>query len=127
MRLLLDTHAFLWAIADEKLSSVAREAFLNTDNDLYLSAASYWEICIKVSIGKLSLVPDWISRFDTELASNGISWLTIDREHCQHVLSLPDIHRDPFDRMLIAQAQCTGMTLLTADTHIQQYAVSTLW
>ena len=127
MKLLLDTHAFLWALTDQNLSQTAREAYLNTNNDLYLSAASYWEICIKVSLGKLTVIPDWINRFDMELVSNGISWLSIDKAHCQHLLRLPAIHRDPFDRLLIAQAQCEGMTLLTADANIQQYSVSTLW
>ena len=127
MKLLLDTHAFLWAISDQNLSPVAREAYLNRDNDLYLSAASYWEICIKVSIGKLEVIPDWMNRFDTELVSNGIVWLAIDKAHCQQVLKLPALHRDPFDRLLIAQAQCEGLTLLTADANMQHYSVPTLW
>ena len=127
MKLLLDTHAFLWIIWDRNLSATARQAYLDASNDLYLSAASYWEICLKVSIGKLTLLPDWMSRFDDEMTRNGIVWLPIAKEHCQHLLLLPALHRDPFDRLLIAQAQHEGMTLLTADANMQQYAVATLW
>jgi PIN domain nuclease of toxin-antitoxin system len=127
VKILLDTHAFLWMMWGRHLTQTARDAFLNPQNDLYLSAASYWEICIKISLGKLTLAPDGLSRLDAEIASNGIRWLPIEKEHCQQLMALPQLHRDPFDRLLIVQAQHDRMTLLTADTNIQQYAVSTLW
>jgi PIN domain nuclease of toxin-antitoxin system len=127
MKLLLDTHAFLWIMWDHNLSAAARQAYLNPVNDLYLSAVSYWEMCIKVGLGKLTVRPDWMHRFDTEITRNRIAWLAIAKEHCQRLLLLPALHRDPFDRLLIAQTQHEGMTLLTADANIQQYDVSTLW
>ena len=128
MRLLLDTHAFLWSIhGDKRLSKNAKEAFLDTENKLYLSAVSYWEICIKQSLGKLGLVPDWQRLVDTELAANGIEWLTIEKTHCRAVLHLPILHRDPFDRLLVAQAQVEDMTLLTEDGNIRKYSVETIW
>lgn len=128
MKLLLDTHVFLWIImANHNLSEQAREAYLNTDNQLYLSVASYWEICIKVRIGKLTLTPDWITRFDDEIRGNGIQWLTIAEEDCQRVIELPHLHKDPFDHLLIAQTLVHKMTLVTADKQIQQYQVPILW
>ena len=127
MRILLDTHVFLWSTARDKLSEAAATAFLDADNQLFLSAASYWEICIKVSIGKLVLTDEWIQDIDDEMASNGIKWLPIEKEHCQKMAELPFLHKDPFDRLLISQAICQNMTLLTADTNIHQYTVSTLW
>jgi PIN domain nuclease of toxin-antitoxin system len=123
----LDTHAFLWAVTQQRLSAAASQAFLNPANDLYLSAANYWEICIKVSLGKLALAPDWRQRFDNELVANQIQWLPITKEHCWQLTQLPFLHGDPFDRMLIAQAQVEGMTLLTSDARIREYNVATFW
>ena len=127
MKLLLDTHAFLWAVSGAGLSDAAQRAFLSPQNDLYLSAANYWEICIKVSLGKLTLQPDWRQQFDDEMAINRIHWLPITREHGQRIIELPFLHGDPFDRMLIAQALCENMTLMTLDAHIRLYPVQTLW
>ena len=127
MNVLLDTHAFLWAIGGKGLEATARRAFLDRENTLFLSAASYWEICIKASLGKLQLAPNWTQRFEQEMLTNQIRWLPIQKEHCQQLMTLPWLHRDPFDRLLIAQAQAEGMTLMTADGNIRQYAVATLW
>ncbi len=128
MKLLLDTQVLLWiAQGDERLSARAESAVLDTRNALYLSAASYWEICIKYALGKLGLQPDWPRLLDQELAVNHIAWLPIEKEHCRALTTLPTVHRDPFDRLLIAQAQVEGMTLLTRDEQIQRYDVSTLW
>lgn len=127
MKLLLDTHAFLWSISDQNLSRQARDAFLDAENQLYLSAASYWEICIKRSIGKLVLADGWQEALDREMLANDIRWLPIEKTHCLSVAELPWLHRDPFDRLLIAQAQHEGMAILTADANIQQYDVATLW
>ena len=127
MKLLLDTQVFLWVINNQKLSQRARAAFLDTSNQLFLSAASYWEICIKQSIGKLGLAEDWQQSFEREMRANDIRWLPIERAHCQAIIALPWIHRDPFDRLLIGQALHEGMTILTADEQIQQYDVTTIW
>ena len=94
---------------------------------LYLSAASYWEICIKSALGRLGLQSNWPSLLDQELAVNQIRWLPIEKEHCRALTALPLVHGDPFDRLLIAQARVEGMTLLTADEQIQRYEVPTLW
>ncbi len=127
MKLLLDTHVFLWSLFGEGLSQTARDLFLDTNNTLFLSAASYWEICIKVSIGRLKLADNWIQAFDEEMRVNTIQWLPIAKEHSQRVLTLPMMHRDPFDRMLVAQAQYEKMTLLTVDANIRAYDVPTMW
>ena len=127
MNLLLDTHAFLWFMQGENLSQTAQAAFLDTSNDLYFSAASYWEICIKHSLGKLELVGNWDKLFDQEMAVNTIRWLPIEKEHSRGIIGLPMLHRDPFNRLLISQANHEGMILLTADPQIQQYDIPTLW
>ena len=127
MKLLLDTHAFLWFMLGENLSQNAQEAFLDTNNDLYFSAASYWEICIKHSLGKLELAGNWAKLFDREMTANTIRWLPIENEHSRGIINLPMLHKDPFDRLLISQARAEGMTLLTADPQIQQYDIPTLW
>lgn len=127
MKILLDSHTFLWLVWGKNLSDRARATFINPDYEIYFSAASYWEISIKVSLGKLQVTPDWIARFDRELVGNSIRWLPITKEHCQRLLELPRIHHDPFDRLLIAQAQVENMTLLTADANIQKYPVSVIW
>ena len=127
MNLLLDTHVFLWSVNGGPLTEAAKKAFTDLNNNLFLSAVSYWEICIKVSIGKLSLTNNWPQIFDAEMAANSINWLPIEPIHCRNILNLPPIHQDPFDRLLIAQAQSEQMTILTADRHIPNYPVSTLW
>lgn len=127
MKLLLDTQVFLWVINNQKLSPRARAAFLDTGNQLFLSAASYWEICIKQSIGKLGLSEDWQQSFEREMRANNIRWLPIEKAHCQAIIALPWIHRDPFDRLLIGQALYESLTILTVDEQIQQYDVATIW
>ena len=127
MRLLLDTHAFLWMIGDQRLGAAALVAMLDPENELYLSAASYWELCIKLSIGKLDLKEDWNIRFDHEIKLNHIVWLPITKGHCQKVTQLPALHNDPFDRLLIAQALCEDMTLVTVNANVARYEVPTLW
>ena len=101
--------------------------FLDPTNELYLSALSYWEICLKQSLGKLSLHEDWEKIIDRELTINEIQWLAIEKSHCQNLADLPWLHRDPFDRLLVAQARCEGMAILTADKIIKKYAIRTIW
>ena len=127
MKLLLDTHTFLWSISGQKLSQNAQDAFLDANNELFLSAVSYWEICIKQSIGKLGLAANWVQVFDQEMQFNHIQWLPIEKSHCQKIGELPFLHGDPFDRLLITQAMVEEMTLLTADSNIHQYPISALW
>jgi PIN domain nuclease of toxin-antitoxin system len=128
MKLLLDTHTFLWAVWEpERLSELAQAKFLDIENELLLSAASYWEICIKHSVGKLILAQGWQEILDREIAANGIQWLSIEKEHCQAILTLPQIHGDPFDRLLVAQALHEGLSIVTRDVNIAEYEVETIW
>ncbi len=128
MKVLLDTHAFLWLITDEdRLSENARQTFLNTENSLFFSAASLWEICIKKSLGKISLKDGWFQTIKEEMAINTIQWLPIEMTHCAEVTELPFYHRDPFDRMLIAQAIIEDMKLLSQDSCLSDYAVELIW
>ena len=127
MNYLLDTHTFLWLVWGQHLSQPVQQAFLDTNNQFYLSAASYWEICIKIALGKLTVTADWAERFEQELTINGIRWLGVEKVHCQQLARLPLLHRDPFDRLLIAQAVVENMTLVSSDEKVRQYPVSTLW
>jgi len=128
MKVLLDTHAFLWLITDEdRLSENARQTFLNTENSLFFSAASLWEICIKKSLGKISLKDGWFQTIKEEMAINTIQWLPIEMTHCAEVTELPFHHRDPFDRMLIAQAIVEEMKLLSWDSRLSDYAIELIW
>ncbi len=128
MRLLLDTCTFLWIVGGAKeLSSRAREAFADPANEVFLSAASAWEIAVKHRLGKLPL-PAALDEFvPVQRAAHGIEPLTVEEESALHVAKLPDLHRDPFDRMLVAQALVGGLVLVTPDDTIRRYPVRTLW
>jgi len=128
MKALLDTHVFLWLMTgDSRLSRKARQAFLDPGNNIYLSAASFWEIGIKTSLGKLSLKDGWLKGFEEEMKKNTIQWLPIERLHCEQVSKLPFHHRDPFDRMLIAQALVEDLALVSGDPRFAEYGVNCLW
>ena len=128
MKVLLDTHAFLWLVTgDYRLSEMARQTFLNTENRLFFSAASLWEICIKMSLGKISLKGGWFQTIQDEMVVNVIQWLPIEMPHCAEVTKLPFHHRDPIDRMLIAQAMVEDMRLLSRDRHLSAYAIKRIW
>ncbi len=128
MKVLLDTHAFLWLITgDDRLSENARQTFLNTENNLFFSAASLWEICIKKSLGKISLKDGWFQTIQEEMEINTIQWLPIEMTHCAEVTELPFHHRDPFDRMLIAQAIVEEMKLISRDSPLSNYAIELIW
>lgn len=128
MRLLLDTHVFLWWTDNNpSLSIRAKEAISDENNDCLLSIASCWEMAIKVSLGKLTLSQS-VNKFVVEqLAANGFELLAIDFSHVAAVETLPFHHRDPFDRLLISQALTDDLVLVTADSLIPKYSVSVLW
>jgi len=128
MKILLDTHTFLWWITDSpQLSPRVREIIRDARNDLFLSAASGWEMAIKAKLGKLDL-PDNLEGFISEqLAINAIHGLPVQMSHALHVYVLPGYHKDPFDRMLIAQAQMEKLPILTADPQLGRYGVETIW
>jgi PIN domain nuclease of toxin-antitoxin system len=100
VKVLLDTHVFIWSATRKSLSLTATAVFLDSANELYFSLASYWEIAIKVSLGKLVLDANWMQQIDEEMVANSIQWLPIAKEHCQQVTALPHLHGDPFDRLL---------------------------
>jgi len=128
MRALLDTHTFLWWNLDApQLSSVAREFIATGGNEIFLSAASAWEIAIKTAKGRLTL-PEPPDQYVAErMRLHHFSALPIELSHALEVYRLPDIHQDPFDRLLIAQSQLEKMPLLTADSEINRYQVEVIW
>jgi len=127
MKYLLDTAVWLWSLAEpERLNSQARRLVAEGREDLYLSAASSWEIGIKWALGKLPL-PEPPARYvPKRLAAQGIRPLTISHAHALAAAELPPHHRDPFDRLLIAQALIEQMTVLTADRAFEKYEVRVL-
>jgi PIN domain nuclease of toxin-antitoxin system len=125
LRLLLDTHALLWALeAPQKLPAGIRAAIEDTENDVFASAASAWEIAIKQSLGRLP-VPR-ADLLDT-LSRANLTELPVTLKHAQATRLLPPIHRDPFDRMLVAQAQTEGLSLVSRDPLVRRYPVTVLW
>ncbi len=124
MKLLLDTHLLLWAAGQSsQLSKTARSLIESSENELFFSAASIWEITIKNGLGRADFQVD-VSVLRRSLLDNGYAELTINSEHAVYVKSLPPIHKDPFDRMLIAQSSVEGITLLTSDATVAQYVGS---
>jgi PIN domain nuclease of toxin-antitoxin system len=128
MRLLLDTCTFLWIVADAPaLPRRARALFQSADNEVYLSAASAWEIAVKHGLGRLPL-PDPPEQFVRDMReAHGVASLPVEEESALHVSRLPALHRDPFDRMLVSQAIVHGLTILTPDPLITQYPGRTAW
>ena len=129
MDLLIDTNVFLWAISghQEKLSSAARQAVRHEDNRLLLSAASLWEIALYVRSGKLKL-PETREFFKEHLRRLGIdSVLAVEAVHVFRVFELPDHHRDPFDRLLVAQCQVENVPIVTSDSALTKYAIDVIW
>lgn len=128
MRLILDTHAFLWWVADDAaLPGAARRAIADPENECLVSAASAWEIAIKVSIGKLALGSD-VRRFvPDQLSANAFEPLPISVAHGARVATLPFHHRDPFDRLLAAQALEERAAIVSADAIFRKYGVKRIW
>ena len=128
-RYLLDSHVFLWLLCgDSRLSAKAKEVFIAPQNELFFSMAGYWEICIKIKLGKLELQPNWERHVENEMAFNGIRFLPIHPEHCREIVKLPWHHRDPFDRLMLAQARVEGLAVLSADHQLQGYSgVRVIW
>ncbi len=126
MKLLLDTHILLWAAGQpEKLSESARRLLDSPENSLFFSAASIWEIVIKLGLGRKDFKVDPY-RLRKELVAHGYTELPITAEHALRIESLPPFHRDPFDRILLAQARTEGLLLVTADATVAQYKDSVL-
>ena len=127
MRVLLDTQVWLWMLsAPERLSKKARALVVSQDNELLLSAASAWEIAIKHAIGKLQLPEPPEEYIPPLMIQTAITPLAVNHRHALRVASLPTHHRDPFDRLLIAQAQIEELPILTADRAFRLYDVRVL-
>jgi PIN domain nuclease of toxin-antitoxin system len=129
VKVLLDTHAFLWWVADDpQLSTRARRIMGNSSNEVYFSAVSGWEIAIKVGLGRLRIGDESVEDFVAEhVAVNGFQVLAIQLGHTLGTASLPDHHRDPFDRLLVAQAISEEMALISADRALAEYKLKIVW
>jgi len=128
MKYLLDTHTALWWVNEhEKLSATAKAALRDDAHSLRISIVSAWEIAIKISLGKLPKLNGGICAFLAKLENMPVTLLSVAARHVAMVESLPFIHRDPFDRLLVATAKADGMTILTADENIRKYDVLSAW
>lgn len=128
MNALLDTHTFLWWVMDNpRLSNTAREFISKSDNRLFFSAASGWELAIKLRLGKLK-APDPLEPFiHQEITLHSLQILPIEMRHALHTAALPAHHGDPFDRLLVAQSQLERFPIITADPQISRYDVKVIW
>lgn len=128
MKILLDTQAFLWFITDDpKLSAFARSLIENSDNERLLSIASLWEIAIKMSLGKLEMGRPFEELIPHQLELNDINVLVIEVAHLKKVAVMPFHHRDPFDRLIIAQSLVEQLPVVSIDAKFDDYGVERLW
>ena len=128
MIILLDTHCWLWMLTEpEQLSEDVHRLVVNRQNELLISAASSWEIAIKYSLGKLPLPEPPTSYIPSRIKQSGVGSLSITHTHALRAGELPAHHRDPFDRLLVAQAQTESIPLLTADRKLEPYDIEIIW
>lgn len=127
MQYLLDTHTLLWFLEDDpRLPQKVRKEIVNIDNNCFLSIASLWEIAIKIKVKKL-MIEFTFEKFEGYLSAKAIELIPISFEHLNELLNLELYHRDPFDRMIIAQSITEDFTILSSDKHFKSYAVKLLW
>lgn len=127
MKILLDTHIFLWFISgDPQLSTDVRDAIRNPNNEVYLSSVSVWEAIVKYQLGKLPLPEHPATYLPKQRDSHKITSLALDESSVMQLANLPSLHRDPFDRMLICQALQSKLTIATVDAAIRTYSVSVM-
>ena len=129
MRVLLDTHAFLWWTSEDgrRLSDRARDLLIDPSTDAIVSVACAWEIAIKTATGRLEIEGDPEHWVPERVARYGFSVLPVELAHVLRVAGLPPIHRDPFDRLLVAQAQAEGIPIVTSDPAISRYDIDVIW
>ena len=128
MKLLLDTHSFLWFVtSDARLSATALSLIADANNDVLLSPASYWEVAIKVSLGKYPLTVPFETFFTTALTRNAIQILAVEVRHAAVLSALPMHHKDPFDRMIAAQALSESIPVVSVDAALDPYGITRLW
>ena len=128
MRVLVDTHTFLWALLkDHRLSATAKQVLTSKEHELYFSLVSLWEIAVKMKIGKLNTVGSSVTYIRDEMAEYGMELLPIRYEHILQLERLPLHHSEPFDRLLIAQAVAESLPILTHDEKLPLYPVKLIW
>ena len=128
MKILIDTACWLWSLSEpQHLNKKARDLISDPGQTLFLSAASSWEIAIKAALGRLRLPESPEKYIPARMAAFNVLGLPVEHTHALRVFALPPHHRDPFDRILISQAQIEGMTILTADRSFAPYDVKTIW
>ena len=128
MKLLLDTHTLLWIVTrDRRLSGTAKRLFLDTNNAIFLSVASVWEIAIKKSLNRLTMSGTLTEFVNEHIIGNDIGLLNIQLEHLYQIEILPFHHRDPFDRLIVAQALIENIPVLSADVSFDYYPVKRIW
>ncbi|MFM8495943.1 MAG: type II toxin-antitoxin system VapC family toxin [Planctomycetia bacterium] len=128
MRILLDSHAFLWFIlGDQRLSDRARSAIATADTDVLVSPATLWEMAIKVRLGKYALPEPFGPFMESQLAANRFRLLPIEVRHAAILASMPFHHRDPFDRLIVAQALAESIAVVSVDAVFDLYGVARLW
>ncbi|MCL2527089.1 MAG: type II toxin-antitoxin system VapC family toxin [Defluviitaleaceae bacterium] len=127
MKYLLDTHTLIWLVeASPRVSSSIKEKLKHSNQSIYLSSASLWEIAIKSSLGKLQLKASF-NKLISDLNSTDIKILQIESEYLKVITALPWVHKDPFDRLIISTALVEGLTIITADENIHKYDVPWIW
>ena len=128
MKYLLDTHAFLWFVLDDKrISTKAKSIIKDSKNEIYFSAASAWEIAIKTKLDRLKIKGDLESFIIEQLSTNNFVPLSITISHSLYTERLPQFHKDPFDRIIIAQSKIENMSLISKDKNIKKYKVPIVW
>jgi PIN domain nuclease of toxin-antitoxin system len=128
MRLLLDSHSLLWSLENSpRLSARAAEAVQSADNEVFVSYASLWEISIKISLRKLEVKMPWEETLDRFAETAASSLLAFSTAHLRQLITLPFHHRDPFDRMIVAQALSEGLTIVGSDEAFDAYGVQRVW
>jgi PIN domain nuclease of toxin-antitoxin system len=128
VRLLLDTHALLWFyLGDPQLSAAARLLIEDAANSKLVSPASYWELAIKIGLGKYTLTESYDEFIQHAIFDNGFLILPVEPRHTAALITLPKHHKDPFDRLLVAQAMVEGMPLVSADPALDPYPITRLW
>jgi PIN domain nuclease of toxin-antitoxin system len=128
MKLLIDTHTFLWFVLnDSSLTPIARDLIIDPLNDIFLSPVSYWEIAIKISIGKYRIPGQFEHWMNDQIQINELAILPLEVAHSAAVITLPFHHKDPFDRLLIAQSFVETIPIVSADVIFDAYGVTRLW
>ena len=128
MTMLLDTHSFLWFVLnDPRLGAAAKKAIENSANTILISPASFWEIAIKISGGKYKLVRSYEDFWRRGMVENNIDILPIELRHTSQLLSMPFHHKDPFDRLLVAQALAEQIPLISNDSTLDTYGIERIW